>query len=110
MEGKNIPPIITLSAAMIACVICIIRRATLFTTLKIVLVVMIVFYIIGRIVQKTVIKINADAEEAALQRQREQQELAAKELAEKEIEEAKEKAESEGKIEAENTAEPEEGR
>ncbi|MBR6535955.1 MAG: hypothetical protein IKT67_02030 [Lachnospiraceae bacterium] len=86
MEGKNIPPFITLSAAMIACVICILRGATLYTTLKIVLLVMVVFYIIGRIVQAILVKINKDAEEAALERQRIQQELAAKELAEAELE------------------------
>lgn len=86
MEGKNIPPFITLSAAMIACIVCIIRRVTLYSTLKVVFLVMILFYIIGRIVQKIVVKINADAEEAALQRQREEQELAAKELAAQELE------------------------
>lgn len=91
MEGKNIPPFITLSAAMIACIVCIIRRVTLYSTLKVVLLVMVLFYIIGRIVQKVVVKINADAEEAALQRQREEQELAAKELEAKELEK-KEKA------------------
>jgi len=85
MEGKNIPPFITLSAAMVACIICIVRKAPLFNTLWIVLLVMFVFYIIGRIVQKVWMKINADAEEAALQRQREEQELAAKELEAAEI-------------------------
>lgn len=85
MEGKNISPIITLTAASIACVICILRGATLYSTLKIVLLVMIVFYIIGRIVQKVLVKIDQDAEEAALQRQREEQELAARELAEAEL-------------------------
>lgn len=85
MEGKNIPPFITLTAAMISCVICILRRASLYTTLKIVLLVMIIFYIIGRIVQKVLVKIDNDAEEAALQRQREEQELAAKELEEAEL-------------------------
>lgn len=90
MEGKNIPPIITLTAAMVACVICILRGASLYTTLKIVLLVMIVFYIIGRIAQKILVKIDNDAEEAALQRQREEQERAAKELEEAELEKQKE--------------------
>ena len=81
MEGKNIPPIITLSAAMISCLICIWRGATLYTTLKIVLITMVIFYIIGRIAQKILVKIDKDAEEAALERQRIEQELAAKELA-----------------------------
>lgn len=85
MEGKNIPPIITLSAAMISCVICILRGASLYTTLKIVLLVMVIFYIIGRIAQKILVKIDKDAEEALLERQREEQEQAAKELEEAEF-------------------------
>lgn len=99
MEGKNIPPIITLSAAMIACLICIFRGATLYNTLKIVLLVMLIFYVIGRIVQKILIKIDNDAEEAALERQREEQERAAKELEEAEL--AKKQAEAEKKEEEE---------
>ncbi len=105
MEGKNIPPIITLSAASIACVICIMRGATLFTTLKIVLVVMLVFYIIGRFAQKIVVKINKDAEEAALQRQREEQERAAKELEEAELQKKAEEGSEEGNAEENKTAE-----
>ena len=87
MEGKNIPPIITLSAAVIACGICIFRSASLYTTLKIVLLVMLIFYLIGCIAQKILVKIDRDAEEAAAERQRIEQELAAKELAEAELEE-----------------------
>ena len=99
MEGKNIPPIITLSAAMISCVICIWRGASLYTTLKLVLLTMVVFYIIGRIAQKILVKIDKDAEEAALERQRLEQELAAKELAEAELE----KKAEEGNASAEGT-------
>ena len=85
MEGKNIPPIITLSAAVIACGICIMRGASLYTTLKIVLLVMIIFYIIGCIARKILVKVDKDAEEAAVERQRIEQELAAKELEEAEL-------------------------
>ena len=93
MEGKNIPPLITLSAAMIACVICILRDASLYTTLKIVLLVMLIFYLIGRIAQKILVKIDKDAEEAALERQRIEQEQAARELAEAELANKSETAE-----------------
>ncbi|MDD5899572.1 MAG: hypothetical protein PUC73_01505 [Lachnospiraceae bacterium] len=99
MEGKNIPPFITLTAALIACVFCILHHASLYTTLKIVLLVMIVFYCIGRIVQKILLKIDHDAEEAALERQRIEQELAAKELAEEEL-----KKQAEGVSSEENEA------
>lgn len=85
MEGKNIPPTITLSAAVIACGICILRGASLYTTLKIVLLVMLIFYVIGCIAQKILVKIDKDAEEAAAERQRIEQEQAAKELAEEEL-------------------------
>lgn len=85
MDGKNIPPIITLSAGMIACVFCILKDASLYTTLKLVLLVMVIFYIIGRIAQKILVKIDNDAEEALLERQRLEQEEAARELAEAEL-------------------------
>lgn len=96
MEGKNIPPFITLTAAMIACVICIVRHASLFFTLKTVLLVMILFYIIGKIAQKTVVKINNDAEKMAEQRQREERELAAKELEAQELGEKEKQEETQG--------------
>lgn len=109
MEGKNIPPLITLTAAMIACVFCLFHHATLFSTLKIVLLVMILFYIIGRIVQKIVVKINRDAEEAAEQRQRESRELAARELAAEELAGAKaESPEGQEEIQEAGDAAPEE--
>ena len=95
MEGKNIPPIITLSAAVIACGICIMRGASLYTTLKIVLLVMIIFYIIGCIARKILVKIDKDAEEAAAERQRIEQELAAKELQEAELKKEEEAAAAE---------------
>ncbi|MCH5273157.1 MAG: hypothetical protein J1E35_05740 [Lachnospiraceae bacterium] len=93
MKGRNIPPFITLTAAMIACIICIVRHVSLFFTLKVVLLVMLLFYIIGRIVQKTVVKINDDAEKMAEQRQREERELAARELEAQELREKEEEQE-----------------
>lgn len=105
MEGKNIPPIITLSAAVIACGICILRGASLYTTLKIVLVVMVVFYIIGCIVRKILVKIDKDAEEAAAERQRIEQELAAKELEEAELQKQEAAFSEESAVSAESTEE-----
>jgi len=91
-EGRNIPPLITLTAAMVVCVFCIYKRVQLFTMLKWVLLVMILFYIIGRIVQKIVTKINKDAEEAALQRQREELEQTASQLEKEDAGEAEDDA------------------
>lgn len=88
-KEKNIPPLITLAAGMIACVMCMIRRADLLATLEIVLIVLVVFYIVGVIVKKIVGKINRDAEKAAVERERELKEQAAKELEEQQaLEEA----------------------
>lgn len=92
MEGRNISPIITLSAALITCIFCIRYRIGLYQTCKMVFLVMIIFYIIGRIVTAIYLKINKDAEALAMQRQREQQEQAAKELAEQAKQEELEKA------------------
>jgi len=97
MEGKNIPPIITLTAALISCSFCIVKKASLYTTLKMVLLVMVIFYIIGCIARKIIVKINNDAEEAALQKQKEEQERAAKELEEAELKKEEEKKEAEQK-------------
>ena len=95
MEGKNIPPMITLTAALISSLFCIGKKASLYTTLKIVLLVMIIFYIIGCIARKIIVKINNDAEEAALQKQKEEQEKAAKELEEAELQKEAEQKEAE---------------
>ena len=97
MEGKNIPPMITLTAALISSLFCIGKKASLYTTLKIVLLVMIIFYIIGCIARKIIVKINNDAEEAALQKQKEEQEKAAKELEEAELQKEAEQKEAEQK-------------
>ena len=102
MAGKNIPPMITLTAALISCLFCIVKKASLYTTLKIVLFVMVIFYIIGCIARKIIVKINNDAEEAALLKQKEEQEKAAKELEEAELQKEAEQKEAEQK---EQTAE-----
>jgi len=107
MEGKNIPPIITLSAAVIACGICIMRGATLYTTLKIVLLVMVIFYIIGCIARRILVKIDKDAEEAAAERQRIEQELAAKELEEAELKKEEEASAAAGETLSDNNTENE---
>lgn len=107
MEGKNIPPIITLSAAVVACGICILRGASLYTTLKIVLLVMIVFYIIGCIARKILVKIDRDAEESAAERQRIEQELAARELEQAELEKQEDAMTGEDSAASDNTADRE---
>ena len=82
MGERNIPPIITLSAALITCVMCIYNRAGLYVTLKKVLFVMIIFFFIGVIAQKIVRKVNRASEENAHEQQRKEQEQAAKEMRE----------------------------
>ena len=54
-----------------------------------------IFYIIGCIARKIIVTINNDAEEAALQKQKEEQEKAAKELEEAELQKEAEQKEAE---------------
>lgn len=64
MMEKSIPAIIMLAAGVTACISCIAFDMDLLTTLKIVLAVLLIFYIIGRIVLKIIAKINKEADEA----------------------------------------------
>lgn len=90
-KSKNIPLIIMLSAGILACIMCIIRKQSLLSTLIVVLLVVLVFYIIGLIAKKIIVKINRDAHEAAMERERELQ--AAKELEEQQAAESQEEQE-----------------
>ena len=65
-EGKNIPLIIMLSAGSVISVACIIYDFDLLRTLILVLSTLVVFYLIGLIIKKIVVKINHEAEERAV--------------------------------------------
>lgn len=71
MKNKNIPAIITLSAGAIACIICIIKGFAIYDTLRTVLIILVIFYIIGLIASKYITKINQAANDAYIQAERE---------------------------------------
>lgn len=83
-EGRNIPLIVMLFAGSIVSIACIVYKFSLTQTLLFVLATLVVFYIIGLIVKKIVLKINHDAEQRAVLLAREEQEARRKELAESE--------------------------
>lgn len=70
MKNKNIPAIITLCAGVIASITCIVNRYNLVSTLGIVLCVLIVFYVIGLIVGKIIIKTNKAANDVYIEQER----------------------------------------
>ena len=91
-EGKNIPLIVMLSAGSVISVACIIYKFSMLHTLLLVLGTLIVFYIIGLIIKKIILKINHDAEERAVLLAQAESEAKQKELAEQEVVAAKQAA------------------
>ena len=71
MNKKNIPAIIMLIAGAIASICGIIYRFTFLNTLKITFIVLIIFYIIGLIAGKIIYKINKDANDSYIEKERE---------------------------------------
>ncbi|MBE5959910.1 MAG: hypothetical protein E7256_00750 [Lachnospiraceae bacterium] len=71
MKNKNIPAFITLLAGTIASILCIVNSYSLLEMLKIVLIVLIIFYIVGLIAGRIMDKMNADAEAAYILAERE---------------------------------------
>lgn len=65
MEGRNIPLIIMLFAGSVISIACIFYDFSLLQTLIFVLLTLFVFYIIGQIFKKLLLKINRDAENRA---------------------------------------------
>lgn len=70
MKNKNIPAIVTLCAGVIASITCIVNRYKLVSTLGIVLCVLLVFYVIGLIVGKIIMKTNTAANDAYIAQER----------------------------------------
>ena len=84
-EGKNIPLVIMLFAGSIVSIACIVYKFSLTQTLIFVLATLVVFYLIGLIIKKIILKINHDAEQRAVLLAREEEEAKRKELAEREV-------------------------
>ena len=84
-EGKNIPLVIMLFAGSIVSIACIVYKFSLTQTLIFVLATLVIFYLIGLIIKKIILKINHDAEQRAVLLAREEEEAKRKELAELEV-------------------------
>ena len=81
MRNKNIPAMITLCAGAIASITCIVNRYNLVSTLGNVLCVLIVFYIIGIVIGKIIMKTNKAANDAYIERERKRMKAAKEEEA-----------------------------
>ncbi len=84
-EGRNIPLVVMLFAGSIVSIACIVYKFSLTQTLIFVLATLVVFYLIGLIIKKIIVKINHDAEQRAVLLAREEEEAKRKELAEREV-------------------------
>ena len=84
-EGKNIPLVVMLFAGSIVSIACIVYKFSLTQTLIFVLATLVVFYLIGLIIKKIILKINHDAEQRAVLLAREEEAAKRKELAEREV-------------------------
>ena len=83
-EGRDIPLIIMLSAGAVICIACIVYGFSMTNTLLWVLGTLVVFYVIGLIIRKIIIRINRDAEQRAALLEQEENEARQKELVEQE--------------------------
>lgn len=78
-KNHNISALITLLAGAIAALCCLINRVPILNTLQSVLIVLIVFLVIGRIIEHIIFKINKAAYIAAVQAEEEARQAAAAE-------------------------------
>lgn len=74
-KNKNIPAIIMLLAGAIAVICSIVNQFTFLNTLKVTLVVLLIFYIVGLLAGKFIIKINEKAMEEYINSQKEEEAL-----------------------------------
>ena len=89
MQNHYIPAVTMLSAGAIVSIFCIIKKVDVLYSLKLLLVMLVVFYIIGLIAKKIMGRIEEDANFLYAERMREQERL------EREEREARERAEYE---------------
>lgn len=76
-KNHNISALITLLAGAIAALCCLINRVPILNTLQSVLIVLIVFLVIGRIIEHIIFKINKAAYMAAVQAEEKARQAAA---------------------------------
>lgn len=102
-KNHNISALITLAACAVAVLCCLLNHVPILNTLKYVLIVLLVFWIVGRIAERIVFRINEAAEMAAVQAEEE-----ARKAAQQQAEEAADAAQKEEVTEDESGNEPEE--
>lgn len=101
-KNHNISALITLAACAVAVLCCLLNHVPILNTLKYVLIVLLVFWIVGRIAERIVFRINEAAEMAAVQAEEEARKAAQQQ------EEAADAAQEEEVTEDESGNEPEE--
>lgn len=101
-KNHNISALITLAACAVAVLCCLLNHVPILNTLKYVLIVLLVFWIVGRIAERIVFRINEAAEMAAVQAEEEARKAAQQQ------EEVADAAQEEEVTEDESGNEPEE--
>ena len=76
-KNHNISALITLAAGAIGVLCCLLNSVPILSTLKYVLIILVVFLVIGRIAEHIIFKINETAHMAAVQAEEEARQVAA---------------------------------
>ena len=90
MRNRYIPAFTMLSAGAIVSIFCIVKKMDVLYSLKLLLAMLIVFYLIGLIAQRVIGKIQEEAEFQYTERMREEERLAREALERQEKEELEE--------------------
>lgn len=90
MRNRYIPAFTMLSAGAIVSIFCIIKKMDVLYTLKLLLAMLIVFYLIGLVAKKVIGKIQEEAEFQHMERMREEERLAREALEREEEDELEE--------------------
>lgn len=90
MRNRYIPAFTMLSAGAIVSIFCIIKKMDVLYSLKLLLAMLIVFYLIGLVAKKVIGKIQEEAEFQHMERMREEERLAREALEREEEDELEE--------------------
>ncbi len=102
MQNRYIPAVTMLSAGAVVSIFCIVKKIEVLYSLKLLLAMLILFYIIGLIAKKIIGKVQEEAEVQYMERMREEERLAREE---REARERQDKDEDELETEEESEEE-----